>query len=91
MADLETRIHAALEDEGLRLALDPIEVRIAISRALLDAGPTDTVTIPLPVRELPLDGSATGAEVPETGALLDGLFELDELAEDAPVGGSHDA
>lgn len=96
MAQLDRRLYRVLADLDLAPVLDPLAVRIAVSRALLQPTPTGVV-IPLqirPVDGMPSLGEAHGdtARVPNPARRGDGwadMFALDaeEEASSKPMSG----
>jgi hypothetical protein len=81
MADLNDRIRSAIRQEGMEPALNPIDFRIAISRALLELPEGEEILIPIPVREAPVEAEepeadASGDLLDPEPSLLAGLFDL---------------
>jgi len=93
---LYTAIETVLEAEGLTVALDPLDFRIAVSRGLiLEAGTAEEVLLPLPIRlagveeHHPIGGNASrelndfpsGTDPADRDTLADDGF--DDAKEDA--------
>jgi hypothetical protein len=86
MAQLDERILSAIEQEGMALAMDRIDFRIVVSRALLGGEDAEEILIRLPVREATQSTNETdppSADRPprDSSSVLDGLFDLDRLAD----------
>ena len=94
MAALEERVGLALAQEGMAAALDPLGVRLALSRGLLSAPSEDgsgrNALIPIPVRPLPAPAASSGStaapQAPEADAAWDDLFHLERGDSDGPAG-----
>lgn len=85
MSRLDQRLILALAQEGMAPVLDPLGVRLAVSRALLAPAP-DGVTIPLQVRPISDGGTRdTGQDVPQNGP--QGMTSPGAALGAAPVGG----
>jgi hypothetical protein len=69
LAALDQRITAALQQEGVSSLLDPLDQRIAISRALLQPDADAAILISLPVQTA--DNPAPPPELPSGALLLD--------------------
>ena len=82
MEEVYAHIHCTLTAEGLEVALEPLDMQIAVSRALLGPDDEESVLISLPIRELSPDGvdstdqSDKPAPTPEDPDWAD-LFDLD--------------
>jgi len=86
MAQLDERILSAIEQEGMALAMDRIDFRIVVSRALLGDEDPEQIIIRLPVREatkLTNEKDPPAADRPpgDSSSVLDGLFDPDSLAD----------
>jgi hypothetical protein len=86
MEALGDRIQSTMAGEGMTVGLDPVDFRIAISRALLQESDQEEIQIVLPVLQtLPADGGVLDPEEPAEGQdpfSLDHLFPLDEFQEE---------